>query len=161
MWKQILFLTSITALTFSLLPYRSSIADAQTQSSTWQQPYTLSRLQWLSINLKGRGEEIGCGVTDRKGAILGYYSWQNVSSKDDRLILSIISNGERNWCMMQAFSDLRLEAFRIASNPPPVELQHFQITKQGRKLIKTYQCTVPAATTAKDFDIGRFENLCK
>lgn len=66
-----------------------------------------------------------------------------------------------NFCMMTAFGNLKLEAFRMESSPPPVELSHVRMSRDGQSSVKTYKCLVPAATTADDWDMGRFETLCQ
>jgi hypothetical protein len=136
--------------------------------NVWQQSYPPTRLQWLFINLRGRGERTTCGVSNLEDKPRAWYEWQTPSAKDQQLSLSVFtlpnetnSIPDRNFCMMTAFGNLKLEAFRLESSPPPVALRHFQTNRNGQRLIGTYKCLVPAATTAVDLNIGRFESLCR
>ncbi|MBD2578210.1 tetratricopeptide repeat protein [Oscillatoria sp. FACHB-1406] len=134
----------------------------------WQQSYTPSRLQWLFINLSGKGERTPCGVYDLEGRARAWYEWQSPNPKDDRLGLDVFtlpsdtnSIPDRNFCMMTALGNLKVEAFRMESNPPPVKLRHFQFNPEGQALIGTYECLVPPTTTAEDSNTDRFENICR
>lgn len=166
MQKQAIF-SSIAVLVLSALSQPFVVAEVLPQN-VWQQSYTPTRLQWLFINLRGRGERTPCGVYDLNGRPRAWYEWQSPSAKDNQLGLSVFtlpsatnSVPDRNFCMMTALGNLRLEAFRLETNPPPVELRHFQLNQKGQALIGTYQCLVPAAMTSIDLDIGRFESVCR
>lgn len=166
MKKQVLFLSKIAAMGMAALCQQPVFAEVSPVQDIWQQPYTLTRLQWLFINLQGgKGENTPCGVYNRDNVPLAFYEWKSPKSDDNRLILSVITRppernatvraADRNFCMMSRFENLQLEASRVGASPPPVELRHFQIGSKGRTLIGTYQCSVPAT------GMGRFENLCR
>ncbi|MGG6297643.1 hypothetical protein ACQ4M4_24885 [Leptolyngbya sp. AN02str] len=166
MQKQALF-HSIVVLLFSALSQPSVVAEVSPQN-VWQQPYTPTRLQWLFMNLHGREERIPCGVSDLNGRPRAWYEWQSPNVSDHQLSLSVFTRPsatdsvpDRNFCMMTAFRNLKLEAFRMEVSPPPVEFRHFQFNQDGQALIGTYQCLLPAATTSADLDIDRFESVCR
>jgi hypothetical protein len=178
MQKQILFY-SIAVLNLSALlqlpagakvsPQAEVLSQAEVlPQNTWQQSYTPTRLQWLFVNLRGRGERTPCGVSDLDGKPRAWYEWQSPNAKDQQLSLSVFTRAnatnsipDRNFCMATAFENLKSEAFKLKSSPPPVELRHFQLNRNGQSLMGTYKCLVPAATTATDLNIGRFETLCR
>jgi hypothetical protein len=166
MQKQALFY-SIAVLGFSALSQLSVVAEVLPQN-IWQQTYTPTRLQWLFINLHGRGERTPCGVYDLDGRSRAWYEWQSPNARDNQLGLSIFtlqsatsSVSDRNFCIVTALGNLKLEAFRLETSPSPVELHHFQFNQDGQALIGTYQCLVPAAMTSVDLDIGQFESVCR
>jgi hypothetical protein len=167
MQKQIFFSSIAVIAIASSLQRPVAAADVLPQK-TWQQSYTPSRLQWLFINLNGGGERTVCGVYDLDGKARAWYEWQSPNAKDNQLVLSVFtipsdpnSIPDRNFCMATALENLKLEALRMESNPPIVELRHFQMNRKDQAPIGTYQCLVPAATTAADLNIGRFDSLCR
>ncbi len=157
----------ITTSVITLLGSQGAVS-AQTYSSLdkWQEPYTPTRLQWLFTNLRGRGERTPCGVYDLKNVPLAFYEWQSPSAKDNQLVVSVFTRrdgknsiSDRNFCMRSVFEDLRIKALRLETSPPPVEFRHVRLNPEGRVLI--YRCSVPAARTEVDLDMGRFESLCQ
>jgi|GEM_PF-1925913 len=168
MQKQALFY-SIAILVFSALSQLSVVAEVLPQN-VWQESYTPTRLQWLFVNLHGRGERTPCGVYDLNGRPRAWCEWKSPNARDNQLGLSIFTRSsptdsvfDRNFSMATALENLKLEAFRLETNPPPVELRHFQLDQNGQTLIGTYQCLVPAAaaTTSVGLSIGRFESVCR
>ena len=166
MQKQIFFY-SIAVLVLSPLLQPSSVAEVLPQN-IWQQSYPTTRLQWLFINLRGRGERTLCGVYDLNGRPRAWYEWQSPNAGDNQLGLSIFtlpsatnSVPDRNFCLMTALGNLKLESFRLKTSPPLVKLSHSQFNQNAQALIRTYQCLVPAATTSEDINIGQFENVCR
>jgi hypothetical protein len=166
MRQQALF-SSIVVLHVSVLLQLPAIAEVSPQN-TWQQPYNPTRLQWLFINLHGGGERTPCGVSDLDGKPRAWYEWQRPHTEDKQLSLAVFTRSpeknsipDRDFCLTTALGNLKLEAFRMENSPPPVELRHFQMNQNGQSLKGTYQCLVPAAKTAVDLNIDRFENICR
>ena len=165
--QKLSFFYGITILIFSALPQPFAVAEVSPQNA-WQQPYTPTRLQWLFMNLRGRGERTPCGVYDLDGVARAWYEWQNPNPRDNQLRLSIFtlssptnSIPDRSFCITTTLENLKSEAFRLEASPPPVELRHFQFNQNGQALIGTYQCSVPAATTPVDSGIGPFASVCQ
>lgn len=165
--KKLALFYSIVILAFSVLSQPFAVAEVSPQNA-WQQPYTSTRLQWLFMNLRGRGERTPCGVYDLDGKPRAWYEWQSPHAKDNQLSLSIFtlpgstnSVPDRNFCIATTLENLKLEAFKLEASPPPVELHHFQFSQNGQALIGTYQCSVPAATKPVDSGVGSFESICQ
>ena len=167
MLKKQLFLSSILVLGF-LVSFQSSIfAQAKPSETTWQQPYTPTHLQWLTVNLRG-GSRTECGVYSRDGRSRAFYTWKIPSSKDNRLVLLVHTlsskdaDVDRNFCMNSAFIRLQVEALRMDLNPPQVELMHSQSSKDGSQILsKTYQCSIPATTEKGTLPFSEFGSVCR
>ncbi len=169
MLKKRLCSSSVLALGIVALFQPSIFAQAKPSETSWQQPYALTHLQWLTVNLQG-GSRTECGVYSRNDRPRAFYTWKIPSSKDNRLVVSVLTlssrdaDADRNFCMTSAFTKLQAESLKMDLKPPQVELMHSQSGKDGSQpFLKTYQCSIPASATEKEiWTLGDgFKDLCR
>lgn len=165
--KQTCIWLGAAALGILAIPQASGSAEVKPSQNLWQQPYTPTRLQWLSVNLRA-GVRTDCGVYSKDGVPRAFYTWKAPGPKENRLVLLVLTRSSNeadadcNFCASSAFTSLRAEALRMEASPPNVELLHSQLGKDGlMPSLRTYQCSVPAALLEKDVNFGGFRELCK